>query len=199
MTPFDIRDPDFEANVRRSFGDLTLMHTIGARLLNVTPGEVEIDLPFREDLTQHHGFLAAPVLTAIIDVACGYAAMTLMPPGVSVLTVEYKVNFLSPARGDRVLARGRVVRPGRTVTVCAGDVLAIERGSEKLVATMLATMATAQSARRDAPATQAHSATARDDHAEGHRSNEPPRRSRAWCVCRGGRLRQRVKDFVGVQ
>ena len=120
MASFDAQDPDFEVSVRRSFGSITLMRIFGARLLSVAPGEVEIDLPFREDLTQHDGFLAAAVLTAIVDVACGYAAMTLMPAGASVLTIEYKVNFLSPAQGERMLARGRVIRPGRTVTVCVG-------------------------------------------------------------------------------
>jgi len=142
MARFKAQDPDFVAAVRESFDSLTLMRTVGARLLTVVPGEVEVDMPFRDDLTQHHGFLAAGVLTAIADVACGYAAMSLMPPGASVLTIEYKVNFLSPAEGERMLARGRVIRPGRTVTVCAGDVLAIVARTEKLVATMLATMAT---------------------------------------------------------
>jgi len=81
-----------------------------------------------------HGFMAAAVLTAVVDVACGCAAMTLMPPGSSVLTIEYKANFLAPAQGEKLLARGRVIRPGRTVTVCAGDVVAVEGGHEKLVA-----------------------------------------------------------------
>ncbi len=85
MAFFAPPDPDFETSVRESFAGLTLMRTVGARLLTVAPGEVEIDLPFRDDLTQHHGFLAAAVLTAIVDVACGYAAMTLMPAGASVL------------------------------------------------------------------------------------------------------------------
>ena len=80
------------------------MRTVGARLQNVAPGEVEIDLPFRNDLTQHHGYVAAAVLTAIVDVACGYAAMMLMPPGASVLTIEYKVNF---PRADRERVLGR--------------------------------------------------------------------------------------------
>src|SRR5438105_9927502 len=149
MPAFAVQDADFEASVRRSFDSLTLMRTVGARLQNVAPGQVEIDLPFRDDLTQHHGYVAAAVLTAIVDVACGYAAMTLMPAGASVLTVEYKVNFLSPAQGERMLARGRVIRPGRTVTVCAGDVLAVTGGKEKLVATMLATMATVSGESRD--------------------------------------------------
>ena len=130
MPAFDPLDPDFESAVRTSFDRLTLMRTIGARLEEVSAGEVEIVLPFRDDLTQHHGFMAAAVLTAVVDVACGYAAMTLMPPGSSVLTVEYKANFLAPAQGERMVARGRVIRPGRTITVCAGDVVAVDRGTE---------------------------------------------------------------------
>ena len=134
--------PGFEERVRESFSRLTLMATIGARLLRVTPGAVEIDIPTRDDLTQQHGYVAAAVLTAIVDTACGYAAMTLMPAGASVLTVEYKVNFLAPARGERLRAHGRVVRPGRTVTVCSGDVYALSAGTETLVASLLGTMAT---------------------------------------------------------
>src|SRR5256885_2819850 len=141
MLSFAAQEPEYDNNVRRSIEGLTLMRTVGARLQHVAPGEVEIDLPFREALTQHHGYVAAAVLTAIVDVACGYAAMTLMPSGASVLTVEYKVNFLSPAQGERMLARGRVIRPGRTVTVCAGDVLAVIGGKGKIVATLLAAMA----------------------------------------------------------
>lgn len=128
MPAFDPLDPGFESAVRASFDRLTLMRTIGARLEEVSAGEVEIVLPFRDDLTQHHGFMAAAVLTAVVDVACGYTAMTLMPPGSSVLTVEYKANFLAPAQGERMIARGRVIRPGRTITACAGDVFAVDGG-----------------------------------------------------------------------
>jgi uncharacterized protein (TIGR00369 family) len=197
LTPLHVRNPDFEASVRQSFQHLTFMHTVGARLLSVAPGEVDIELPFRNDLTQHHGFLAAAVLTAIVDVACGYAAMTLMAPGASVLTVEYKVNFLTPAQGERMLARGRVLRPGRTVTVCAGDVVAIDDGKEKLVATMLATMATVHSERREIEAVGSHQIAPAYNNCVGRselRDSLPARR--AWCVCRGGRLRQRVKSLV---
>src|SRR5438128_3288486 len=196
MPSFAAQDPEFDANVRRSFEGLTLMRTVGARLQHVAPGEVEIDLPFREDLTQHHGYVAAAVLTAIVDVACGYAAMTLMPSGASVLTVEYKVNFLSPAQGERMLARGRVIRPGRTVTVCGGDVLAVIEGTEKLVATMLATMATVNPEGGDRSRTGTRSVTAHD-HCTG--SNHPRSSSRpasAWCVCEGGGLRRRLKGMV---
>jgi uncharacterized protein (TIGR00369 family) len=134
------RDPDFEARVRTSFARQRLMATIGARLVRVAPGEVEIELPFRDELTQQHGFLHGGIVTAIADTACGYAALSLMPAEAAVLTVEYKVNLLAPVRGGRMRARGRVTRPGRVLSVCAGDVAALAEGQETLVATMLATM-----------------------------------------------------------
>lgn len=109
-------------------------------MTRVDAGEVEIELPFRDDLSQQHGFIHAGIITTILDSACGYAALTLMPEDAAVLTVEFKVNLLSPAKGEKMIARGRVTRPGRTVTVCAGDVFALTAGKEKIVATMLATM-----------------------------------------------------------
>jgi uncharacterized protein (TIGR00369 family) len=176
MPRFDPVNPDFQSAVRESFDSLTLMRTIGAVLERVSPGEVEVMLPFRNDLTQHHGFMAAAVLTAVVDVACGYAAMTLMPPGSSVLTIEYKANFLAPAQGEKLLARGRVIRPGRTVTVCAGDVVAVDGGRQELVATLLATMMRVGAERLVAPSaaeTQAH-----------RQSAAQSRRRRRWCLCR---------------
>ena len=140
MTAFVPADPGFETSVRESFSRMTLMTTIGARLVRVAAGQVHIDMAVRDDLTQQHGYVAAAIVTAIVDTACGYAAMSLMPAGTGVLTVEYKVNFLSPARGERLLARGWVVKPGRTLTVCAGEVHALGDGTETIVATMLATM-----------------------------------------------------------
>ncbi len=142
MPGFEPQDPDFEARVRRSFARQKVMQLIAANLTKVSPGEVEIELPFRADLTQQHGFLHAGIVTAIVDTACGYAAMTLMPGDAGVLTIEYKVNFISPAMGKLMIARGHVTKPGRTVTVCAGDVFALSDGKEKLVATMLGTMMT---------------------------------------------------------
>ncbi|HWO00462.1 MAG TPA: PaaI family thioesterase [Blastocatellia bacterium] len=133
-------DPNFEKRVRASFARQTLMSTIGALMTRVSPGEVVIELAFREDLTQQHGFVHAGIITAIVDSACGYAALSLMPPDSGVLTVEYKANFISPAKGARFVATGRVVKPGRTLTVCSGDVVAINDGNEKAIATMLATM-----------------------------------------------------------
>jgi uncharacterized protein (TIGR00369 family) len=142
MPIFEPQDPDFEIRVRASFARQKLMKGIGASLTRVAPGKVEIELQFRDDLTQHHGYLHAGIVTSIVDTACGFAAMTLMPGDTTVLTIEYKVNFVSPAIGERMIARGRVAKPGRTVTVCAGDVFALSGEKEKLVATMLATMMT---------------------------------------------------------
>ena len=140
MPKFEPKDPEFEAKVRESFGKQTAMQSLGAVISRVKPGEVEIEMPYRADFTQQHGFVHGGIVTAIVDSACGYAALSLSAPGTAVLTVEYKVNFLAPAKGDRLLARGEVVRPGSTVTVCKGDVVAYDGGDEKLGASMLTTM-----------------------------------------------------------
>ena len=118
------------------------MRTLGASLRGVRPGEVEIQLPYRDDLTQQHGFLHAGVVTAVLDSSCGYAAFSLMPPGTGVLSVEFKMNLLAPAKGEMLLARGRVVRAGRTITVCQADGFMLADGQETPVATMLATIMT---------------------------------------------------------
>jgi uncharacterized protein (TIGR00369 family) len=143
MTDFAPQDTDFEARVRESFARQRVMGTIGARLARVAPGEVEIELPFREDLTQQHGYLHAGIVAAVVDSACGYAAMSLAPSGAEVLSIEFKLNLLSPARGASFVARARVKRAGRNITVCTGDLYALDEGApEKAVATMLATMMT---------------------------------------------------------
>lgn len=133
---------DYAERVRASFGRQRVMQTIGASLVRIEPGEVEIHLPYREDLTQQHGFLHGGVVSTIADSACGYAAYSLMDPDASVLTVEYKINLLAPARGERFVARGTVVKPGRTLTVCQGEVEALEQGSRKTIATISATLIT---------------------------------------------------------
>ena len=140
MSRFVARDKEFEARVRSSFAKQTLMSTIGARLTNVLAGELDIELPYRSDLCQQNGYLHAGIATAIVDSACGYAAFTLMSADAGVLTVEYKANFVAPAQGDLFIARGRVKKAGRTLTVCSGDVVAVKDDEEKLVATMLTTM-----------------------------------------------------------
>lgn len=116
------------------------MATLGARLELVAPGKVTIRLPYRTDLTQQHGFLHAGAVTAVVDSACGYAALTLMEPGAAVLSVEFKVNLLAPAAGMEFLAIGTVVRAGRTITVCSGEFRAVDDGRETVVAMLQGTM-----------------------------------------------------------
>jgi uncharacterized protein (TIGR00369 family) len=140
MNAFEPLNPDYQEHVRMGFARQRVMETIGARLVRIDPGQVEIELDYREDLTQQHGYLHAGVVTAIVDSACGFAAYTLMPADSGVLTVEYKVNFTAPARGARFLAVGRVIKPGRTLTVCAGEALATDGAEQKLVAMIQATM-----------------------------------------------------------
>jgi uncharacterized protein (TIGR00369 family) len=137
---FGPQDPGFERRVRESCARQRFLETIGAVLERVAPGEVDIRMPFRADLTQQHGFLHAGAMTTVVDTACGYAALTLMPPDAAVLTVEFKVNLLAPGQGDAIVARARVLKSGRTLTVVRGDVFALARGEERLVVTMLATM-----------------------------------------------------------
>jgi uncharacterized protein (TIGR00369 family) len=129
-------DPDFAARIRESFGRQKAMTLIGATLTKVEAGEVEISLPFRDDLTQQKGFIHGGILGMIADSACGYAAFSLMPAGGSLVTVEYKMNILSPAKAS-LRAIGKVVRPGRTLTVARGEVYA-EDGTH--VATMQQTL-----------------------------------------------------------
>jgi uncharacterized protein (TIGR00369 family) len=142
---FVAQGPAFADRVRESFARQAFMATLGASLDRVVPGEVEISLPFAQGLTQQHGFLHAGAVAAVVDSACGYAALTLMPPGAAVLSVEFKVNLLAPAAGSRFAAVGRVRRAGRTVTVCEGELYAFLDGGPsegKLVALMQGTMMT---------------------------------------------------------
>lgn len=173
---FDVSDPDFERRIRTSFARQGLNETIGATLGRVTAGMVEIEVPFSRGVSQQHGFFHGGVMGAIGDSACGYAAMTLTPPSTEVLTIEYKVNFLSPGQGDRLLARGRVTKPGRAVTVCTGDVFAVREGQEKLVATMLVTMMTVSGPRDVSPTSR----PAGIGETAGHWQSSSPR----WCPCR---------------
>jgi uncharacterized protein (TIGR00369 family) len=116
------------------------MATLGATLDVVRAGEVHIGFSHREELTQQHGYLHAGVLASVADSACGYAALSLMEPGAGVLSVEFKINMLAPAIGERFLAVGRVVRSGRTITVCSADVSVEREGATVQVALMQATM-----------------------------------------------------------
>ena len=133
-------DPAFESRIRSSFARQGLMKTIGAHLAQVSPGEVRIELPYSKGITQQHGFVHAGILSTIADNACGYAAYTLMPANSEVLGVENKINFLAPAKGERFISIGRVVKAGRTLAVCSGEVWAYNNGQETLVAVMQTTM-----------------------------------------------------------
>jgi uncharacterized protein (TIGR00369 family) len=130
----------FEQRVRESFARQSFMSTLGAHITHVEAGAVEIELPYDPRLTQQNGFLHAGAVAAVLDSACGYAAHTLMDSGVDVLTVEYKIDLLRPASGDRVLARGRVLRSGRTLTVCRGEAVVVGAGEERLIASMASTL-----------------------------------------------------------
>jgi uncharacterized protein (TIGR00369 family) len=128
-----------EERVRRSFSMQAFMFTLGAELTAVDQGGVEIRLPFSPSLTQQNGYLHAGAITAVMDSACGYAALTVAADDKEVLTVELKMNLLAPAAGEVFAARAQVKRAGRTLTVCTADAFAISDGRETVVATMLAT------------------------------------------------------------
>lgn len=132
--------PGFLERVRSSFAAQGLMRHLGAELLLVEPGRCTITMPFRPELAQQDGFFHAGALTSIADSAAGYAAFTLMPADARVLTVELKINLLAPARGERAIARGEVVRAGRTLTVTRAEVVVVRSGEEVAVALMQATM-----------------------------------------------------------
>ena len=137
---FEPQDPAFAQRVRASFSRQAAMATIGATLAEVEPGRVVIELPWQQALTQQHGFLHAGMVATALDSACGYAGFTLMQPDAAVLTIEFKINLLAPAQGQRFRMEGLVIKPGRTITVTEGRAYAIDGGREKLVATMGATL-----------------------------------------------------------
>jgi uncharacterized protein (TIGR00369 family) len=132
--------PGYEDRIQSNFDRQQVMKLIGARLVKVSPGEVHIALPYNQALTQQDGYIHAGILTTLVDSACGYAAFSLMPPNSGVLSIEFKVNFLSPAIGDAFLGVGKVIKAGRTITVCSGDVFALQNGVHTLVTAMQATM-----------------------------------------------------------
>lgn len=134
---------ELEARVRASFARQKIMTTLGAEMAHVSPGTIEIEMPYAEALTQQHGFLHAGVISAALDSACGYAAYSLMPADAAVLTIEFKVNLLAPGKGERFLFRGTVTKPGRTIIVADGQAYAYSgEGEAKLIATMTGTMMT---------------------------------------------------------
>ena len=139
-TRFEPKDPGYADRVRASFARQAAMDTIGATLAAVEPGRVVIELAWAQALTQQHGFLHAGMVATGLDSACGYAGFSLMPADAAVLTIEYKINLLAPAQGQRFRMEGLVIKPGRTVTVTEGRAWAIEDSREKLIATMSCTL-----------------------------------------------------------
>lgn len=137
---FKVLNPNYEPRVRASFARQAAMTLIGAVMTRVEPGRCTIELPVRDDLGQQHGFVHGGVVGMIADSAGGYAAFTLMPADASVLTVEYKINMLAPARGERLIARGEVLKPGRTLSIVRADVTALDGGRETPIAAMQQTL-----------------------------------------------------------
>jgi uncharacterized protein (TIGR00369 family) len=140
MSAFAPKDPQFENRVRVSFARQQTMRTHGIEIVGLKPGEIELKMPYAPAYTQQHGFTHAGVIATALDSACGYAAFSLMPADAAVLTVEFKTNLLAPAKGEYFLIRARVVKPGRTITVCDGQAFAVVGGTEKLIATMTGTL-----------------------------------------------------------
>ena len=143
-------DVDFERRVRESYERQGAMRLIGAELARVEPGRVDIELPFREELSQQHGFFHAGITSTIADSAGGYAGYTLFPADSSVLTVEFKINLIAPADGEKLIASGRVKKPGRTLTICEFEVVVMKAGRAKTCALGLQTLMCVQ-ARADMP------------------------------------------------
>ena len=137
---FQPKDPNFAERVRASFARQRMMQTLGVEIVRIAPGEIELAMPYGAAFTQQHGFIHAGVIATVLDSACGYAAFSLMPAEAAVLTVEFKTNLLAPAKGERFIFRGHVVKPGRTLTICEARALALEGSKEKLIATMTGTL-----------------------------------------------------------
>ena len=142
MDTFEPRNPAYAERVQASFGRQKIMALIGAQLVRLEPGECEIHLPFKPEISQQHGYYHGGIIGTIADSAGGYAAFTLMPGDASVLTVEYKMNLLEPGEGELLIARGRVLKAGRTLMVARVDAGVVKDGRETLCATLLQTLMT---------------------------------------------------------
>jgi uncharacterized protein (TIGR00369 family) len=140
MAQFKPKDANYAARVRTSFARQTAMATLNIEIVDLDAGEVQLKMPYSAAYAQQHGFIHAGIITTALDTACGYAAFSLMPEDAAVLTIEFKTNLIAPARGDYFQFRARVLKPGRTITVCEAQAFAAEEGKEKLVATMTGTL-----------------------------------------------------------
>ena len=134
-----INPPDAE-RVRSSFQRQPVMASLGIEIAQLDAGAIELRMPYAAHLTQQHGFIHAGIISTALDSACGYAAFSLMPADAAVLTVEFKINLLAPAKGEAFLFRAKVLKPGRTLTVCEGQAFALQGGGEKLIASMTGTL-----------------------------------------------------------
>ncbi len=141
---FEPKDPDFDARVRASFARQQVMATLGLTIAALRPGETELAMSYAAAFTQQHGFLHAGILSTALDSACGYAAFSLMPADVAVLTVEFKTNLLAPAAGQSFRFHATVIKPGRTLTICEARAYANDGATEKLIATMTGTLMAVQ-------------------------------------------------------
>ena len=130
----------YKERVMKSFDRQEVMKTLRASILAIRPGEVELEFPYQESLTQQHGFIHAGILSTVLDSACGYAAFSLMPENAAVLTIEFKINLLSPAEGNLFRAVGRVIKTGRNITVTQGELFSRTEKGQKLIATMSGTI-----------------------------------------------------------
>jgi len=137
---FKPRNPDFAQRAQQSFDLQNAMKSLGVTTADIGPGKVTLEMPFNKEFRQHHGFMHAGIITTALDSACGFAAYTLMEAKAEVLTVEFKTNFLAPAKGERFLFHAEVIKPGRTLTVADAKAYAIQDGQEKLIATMTGTL-----------------------------------------------------------
>ena len=137
---FKPSDSGYKQKVIDSFNRQELMKTINTSIIDIRPGEIELEIPYQLPLTQQHGFIHAGIVSTVLDTACGYAAFSLMPENAAVLTIEFKVNLLAPAQGERFRAIGKVKKPGKTITVTESELFSFTEGKQKLVATMVATV-----------------------------------------------------------
>jgi uncharacterized protein (TIGR00369 family) len=136
MPAFEPKDPDFRARVAASFIRQTAMTSLGVTIAHLEPGEIELAMPYSAAFTQQHGFIHAGIIATALDSACGYAAFSLLPPKAAVLTIEFKTSLLAPAKGERFIFKGQVVKPGRTISFCEAQAFADEGGATRLIATM---------------------------------------------------------------
>jgi uncharacterized protein (TIGR00369 family) len=141
LMEFVPEDPNFADRVRASFARQRVMQTLGAEIVGLEPGRIELAMPFASEFTQQHGFIHAGIIATVLDSACGYAAFSLMPAKAAVLTVEFKANLIAPAKGEQFVFRAHVLKPGRTITVCDARAFALDRNRvERLVAAMTGTL-----------------------------------------------------------